>query len=284
MKNRFFLFLLCIVTFPYINHAQIPNSGFENWESSGNPVGWWTNNAPGVFTTIIKTSDAHSGSWAVEGDVVSVSGLGVGPAIISGVEGEGIPINFRPAAITGYYKFNSINSDYLQVQANLLKNGVGVGVGAANLNPSGSYSQFSIDIYYISAEVPDTALIAVFIAGNGGFPNVGSKMFVDDLAWSNTSDVKELGNEVPNEFSLTQNYPNPFNPSTKIRYSLPEVSFATLKVYDILGNEVATLVSEEQQAGNYEVDFSASGMSSGFYFYKLQAGNFIETKKMILMK
>lgn len=285
MKLYLMFFIFFMVVFSISNNAQIPNGGFENWESNGNPVDWWTNNAPGVFTTITKSSDAHSGSWAVEGNVESISGIGVGPAIISGVEGVGIPINFRPAAITGYYKFTSINNDYMQVQADFLKSGVGgVGVGAANLNPAGSYTQFSIDINYITGDVPDTVLIAIFIAGNGGFPNVGSKMFVDDLAWGNSSDVKELDNGIPDEFALMQNYPNPFNPSTTIRYSIPEASFATIKIYDMLGNEVATLVNEEQPAGNYEVDFNAAGLSSGIYFYKLQVAGFVETKKMILMK
>lgn len=81
-----------------------------------------------------------------------------------------------------------------------------------------------------------------------------------------------------------QNFPNPFNPSTKIRYSLPEASFATVKIYDMIGNEVATLINEEQPAGNYEVDFNAAGLSSGMYLYRLQAESFVETKKMILLK
>ncbi|OGU68636.1 MAG: hypothetical protein A2W30_03865 [Ignavibacteria bacterium RBG_16_36_9] len=91
------------------------------------------------------------------------------------------------------------------------------------------------------------------------------------------------------KFSLEQNYPNPFNPSTKIKYTIPTVGtslmkFVQLKVYDVLGNEVATLVNEEKPAGSYEVDFNVSGLSSGIYFYKLQSGGFIETKKMLLMK
>ena len=98
--------------------------------------------------------------------------------------------------------------------------------------------------------------------------------------------VTDVENEeqLPVEFSLSQNYPNPFNPSTKIRYSLPKVSFATIKVYDMLGNEVMTLINEEQSAGNYEVDFDASGLSSGMYFYTLQTDSFLETKKMLLLK
>ena len=97
---------------------------------------------------------------------------------------------------------------------------------------------------------------------------------------------------IPKEFSLAQNYPNPFNPSTKINYTIPSViaseekqsQMVSLKVYGVLGNEVANLVNEEQREGNYEVDFNAVGLSSGIYFYKLQSGNFVQTKKMLLLK
>jgi hypothetical protein len=88
----------------------------------------------------------------------------------------------------------------------------------------------------------------------------------------------------PSNFNLEQNYPNPFNPSTKISWQIPVSSWQTLKVYDVLGNEVATLADEYNHAGNYEVDFEATKLSSGIYFYRLQAGNFINTKKMILLK
>ena len=90
-------------------------------------------------------------------------------------------------------------------------------------------------------------------------------------------------------WKLEQNYPNPFNPSTTIKYQIPELSFVTLKIYDILGNEVITLVNEELAAGKHEVEFNShSGevrnLSSGVYFYQLQAASFLETKKMLLIK
>jgi hypothetical protein len=96
----------------------------------------------------------------------------------------------------------------------------------------------------------------------------------------------------PDQFSLQQNYPNPFNPSTKIKYTIPSVvtsetkqfQLVSLKVYDVLGDQVATLVEAEQPAGRYEVEFNASQLSSGIYFYKLQTSSFVETKKMILIK
>ncbi|PIS44575.1 MAG: hypothetical protein COT22_09810, partial [Ignavibacteria bacterium CG08_land_8_20_14_0_20_37_9] len=88
----------------------------------------------------------------------------------------------------------------------------------------------------------------------------------------------------PKEFLLAQNYPNPFNPSTVINYQLPVNSNVTLKVFNALGKEVAELVNEKKEPGTYSVDFSGANLSSGAYFYRLQAGNFIQTKKFILMK
>jgi len=88
----------------------------------------------------------------------------------------------------------------------------------------------------------------------------------------------------PKEIILEQNYPNPFNPTTSIRYAVSNRQFVTLKVYDVLGNEIANLVNEEKAAGTYAVEFNATNLSSGIYFYELQAGSFVETKKMLLLK
>ncbi|MBK7229775.1 MAG: T9SS type A sorting domain-containing protein [Ignavibacteriales bacterium] len=89
---------------------------------------------------------------------------------------------------------------------------------------------------------------------------------------------------LPTHFVLEQNYPNPFNPSTKINWQSPVAGIQSIRVYDVLGNEVATLVNEFRNAGIYEVDFDASKLSSGVYFYQLKSGEFIQTKKMILIK
>jgi hypothetical protein len=89
---------------------------------------------------------------------------------------------------------------------------------------------------------------------------------------------------VVKEFKLDQNYPNPFNPSTSIKFQIPSSGFVSLKVYDLLGREVSTLISEYKSAGNYEIEFSASELTSGIYVYQLRADNFIQTRKMILLR
>jgi len=109
------------------------------------------------------------------------------------------------------------------------------------------------------------------------------------------SNIIEVAVDVPKKFSLEQNFPNPFNPTTKIKYQIPlsppllkgeseAGGFVTLKVYDVLGNEIATLVNEQKPTGTYEVVFDGTGLPSGIYFYQLKAGSFVETKKMILLK
>ena len=98
------------------------------------------------------------------------------------------------------------------------------------------------------------------------------------------NDHPEFNAELPKEFNLSQNFPNPFNPVTKINFALPKQGFVSLKIYDITGREVQTLVSEVKQAGYYSVDFNGSSLSSGVYFYRIQSNNFVSVKRMVLIK
>ena len=98
------------------------------------------------------------------------------------------------------------------------------------------------------------------------------------------ADIEEAPSQMPLAVALSQNFPNPFNPTTTIKYQIPELSFITLKVFDVLGNEISTLINEEKPNGSYKVEFDGSELPSGFYFYKLQAGDYTVTKKMALLK
>ncbi|MDZ7762994.1 MAG: T9SS type A sorting domain-containing protein [Melioribacteraceae bacterium] len=99
--------------------------------------------------------------------------------------------------------------------------------------------------------------------------------------WVNS--VRDL-DALAKKFELSQNYPNPFNPSTVIKFAIPQTSEVSLKVYNVLGQEVKTLINTEMNAGSYEVKFNASQLASGIYFYSIQAGDFTATKKMMLLK
>lgn len=108
------------------------------------------------------------------------------------------------------------------------------------------------------------------------------QQLIDDFG--DVTAITPIGSETPGAFALSQNYPNPFNPTTKINFSVPKKSHVTLKVYDVLGRAVATLVNETKNAGNYAVDFNGSTLTSGTYFYRITADGFTEIKKMTLVK
>jgi hypothetical protein len=98
------------------------------------------------------------------------------------------------------------------------------------------------------------------------------------------TEVGNNGTTLPTKFELNQNYPNPFNPVTKINFAIPKTSFVSLKIYNMLGREVATLVSDTKVAGYYSIDFSAADLSSGVYYYRLESDGFTDVKKMMLVK
>jgi hypothetical protein len=143
-----------------------------------------------------------------------------------------------------------------------------------------------------------------FVEGNGTSTELNEYNFTDNNVTSGKyvyrlkqidfdgtfeySNLVEVEISTPTKFSLEQNYPNPFNPSTRIEYQVSGISHVTLKIYDVLGNEIATLVNEEKPAGTYEVEFNSASSNvhpaSGIYFYQLKAGDYLNTKKMILMK
>jgi hypothetical protein len=131
----------------------------------------------------------------------------------------------------------------------------------------------------INAGTVDSLTTAVGLVYTPPKPDLGCFEYgsVEAINNKNTSSV-------PQTFSLSQNYPNPFNPTTVISYQLPENTFVTLKVYDVLGKEVATLINDEMTAGQHSLQFNAINLPSGIYFYMLKAGNYTDTKKMILMK
>lgn len=125
--------------------------------------------------------------------------------------------------------------------------------------------------------------VVVVQTANG---STSSAIYIDDLQTDVVTSAEDIPMHgiMPEEYSLSQNYPNPFNPATNIKFSLPVSGQASLKVYDMLGREVKTLINEDMPAGYYDVNFDASGLSSGVYFYTLTSGNFTSSNKMILLK
>lgn len=136
---------------------------------------------------------------------------------------------------------------------------------------------------YMPLFYPDT----IFYIGSTSFTYGGSVLASTSTSFqSECYNITEAGKgeEQPEEFGLEQNYPNPFNPTTNIKFSIPNFELVVVKIYDVLGREVTTLVNEEKSAGTYELTWNSINLPSGVYCYQLQAGSVIETKKMVLIK
>ncbi len=270
--------------------AQVPNSGFEQW-TNGEPDGWYVNNIPEInIITVTQSSDVHSGASALKGEAINSSGAIFPPLVIAGkLNKHGFPISQNYVTLSGFYKFSSsVPGDYMVVTVALYSKTNGIAGWYQKLYAATSYTNFNLPIIYTNQEATADSCLITITMGNdtSGIPHAGSVFYIDDISLSdNATSVKEPANAITS-FKLEQNFPNPFNPSTIINWQSPIAGWQSLKVYDILGNEVATLVNEYRAAGNYQAEFNPGNLqlSSGIYLYKLQVGNFIQTKKMTYIK
>ncbi|MFZ1321644.1 MAG: T9SS type A sorting domain-containing protein, partial [Ignavibacteria bacterium] len=154
----------------------------------------------------------------------------------------------------------------------------GLAQATGNFNPKEPFTQFQ------NSGVNPNGTYTLRISDNAAGDTGSIRSWTLKIDYDIITGVNNNVTSIANDFSLNQNYPNPFNPSTKIAYSIPTNGFVSLKIFNILGKEVQTLVSEVKTAGSYEVSFNGASLSSGVYFYRLESGNFIDTKKMFLLK
>jgi len=199
------------------------------------------------------------------------------------------------ARITGFavnnsgsmYGLNSLSSKLVKINKT---NGVCTDIGALSFS-AGDVSGCDFDpltnkLYFLiqngtNSEIylVDTATASKTLAAT-----VPQKITEISFAGGNYVGINQIGTEIPAEFKLMQNFPNPFNPVTKIKFSMSKTEFVNITVYDMLGRVVTVLVNEKLSPGNYDVDWNAADYTSGFYFYKIKAGFYSETKKMVLIK
>ena len=252
--------------------------------------------AVGEKGTIIRTSDGGQ-TW-VDFDIADTSAhfnrLFLGVSVSAFDRAWAVADNGKIYASTNYgnnwfLQSSGVTTDLYDV---IFRNGNdGVVVGAAGVvrYTTNGGTTWLEDTYFngltdgdiISIAGIDSNTATAIIRGGTENPGGTTLLTVSSEPIISVDDNDDI---IPSEFSLKQNYPNPFNPSTKIKFDVPAESFITLKVYDLLGNEIAILVNEDKNAGVYEIDFNGYGLPSGIYFYKLTTGNFSETKKLVLMK
>ena len=287
IQTLFKLIFVTIFLFSFA-FAQPLNNSFESWDgTTGMPTDWFSN-PPAVSQTNI----AQQGSFAAHLQVVDLGGFPYIPLLQTAVDASfiGHPVSEKHGSLQGWYQFMPLGNDVLFI-AITMQQGSGNIVGAGGLvvrNSTSGWTQFTAPIFYnLGSQTPDNAILTFLIADStaaGENGTIGSMGYVDNLSFTGpATDVEQISG-LPQDYNLKQNYPNPFNPSTKIEYSIPQESFVELKIYDILGNEIATIVNEQQAAGSYRVDYNANNKPAGLYFARLSANNFTKVIKMTLLK
>jgi uncharacterized delta-60 repeat protein len=206
----------------------------------------------GIVTTPVGTSDDYARSIAIQSD---------GKIVTAGNSWNGSDFDF---AVVRYNSNGALDNTF--------------GTNGSVITNAGTSFDYA---FSMTIQNDDKILIAGNSDNGNGYSVFSLVRYLDD---GSTGAGEEGNREIPTEFALEQNYPNPFNPSTSIQYRVASISQVILTVYDVLGNEITTLVNEEKPAGHYEVEFYGTTLPSGIYFYKLQTGSFVETKKMILIK
>ena len=256
----------------------IPNAGFEHW-TLGNPDNWVTDNIPPTYVPLTKSTDVHGGSFSLQGAVIDIgAGYGYAPVVWAS-----FPIRAHYGSLTGFYKFSPVGGDTVMITIYMFKQDSPIGFGFFQTGASSAtYTEFSAVVQYFAEGTPDSAVIN--IVSGSSTPHVGTTFKIDDLALGPVTGVNDRVATRPVAFSLSQNFPNPFNPSTTINFSLPHSGFVTLRVLDVLGEEVARLVDGELQAGFHTVQWNAGSRASGMYYYELRSGEFTQTKKLMLLR
>ena len=275
---------------------------FQNFADANMPPAFWTlsigSAATQYWTRDAASSYGGSGTGSAKYDFWTASAT-TGPQTLTSNQFPPVasPSNYlRFNEACGYYSATAIDSCIIETSTNAgtswtrligmyqsttLSSGTNstpmmTTVAATTQLTAPTASQWATKIYLM----PVGTNMVRFVAKSA----FGNNLFIDDITSGTATGIGDPISFTPTKYELFQNYPNPFNPTTKINFSLPKSGLVTLKVYDMLGKEVAQLVNEVRNVGNYSVDFNAANLSSGVYFYKITAEGFSDVKRMMLIK
>jgi predicted lipoprotein with Yx(FWY)xxD motif len=268
--------------------------------SGGAIITWQDNRNANADIYAQRINSSGAAQWVVDGIAISTGGIAYDP-VITGDASGGIVTwrDDRNSADGDIYASKASPDGALPVEltkftANILGNKV-----TLNWQTATEVDNYGFDVERTFSHSTEWQKIG-FVQGNGNSNSPKEYSFADNSATSGkyAYRLKQIDNDgtykysneikvdlgIPTEFSLQQNYPNPFNPETVINYQLPVSGNVSLKVFDMLGREVATIVNEVQKAGMYDVSFNGKAFASGTYFYRFQSGNYVKINKMVLMK
>ena len=272
-----------IFTIDVVAHGEPVNTnqGFEETPvgvTSGDIAGWYLGQsapASGIFNIVDDT--VKEGNHALK---ITVTDLGSNPWDVQAVN-EPFPVDENSQY--RYFVWAKADKDNVIANFDVEDSSFNVWQGM-EVNLTTKWQEYSFDFSTPEGVVGGRSANWFSLSNNED--KLPITYYFDDLRIVKLGSIVSVEDpqEVPAEFSLHQNYPNPFNPSTTINYKIPTAVIVSLKVYDVLGREVANLVNEEKPAGTYNITFNAGNFASGVYFYQLKAGNFVSTKKLVLMK
>jgi len=308
MKKLIIIFTV-LISISIKTNAQIPNNGFEIWENYPDPANpenvyqkpdQWVGLLPASPSTysfsIEKNMDSYPAgtgqySMIIKSDIVNgVDGVATSYDTMSDdISWEclppAFPINYRPASLFLYYKYLPENGDSMRIACNFYKNGAVIG-GLDYQSPQiiSNWALLEIPISFNTSDIPDSSTIILTTFYNT--QHNGSSLYVDNLSFDTpvTSVNESICGDLPNSFALMQNYPNPFNSTTTIHYSIYGTSFVTIKLYNVSGKEVSTLLKEKKTPGYYKIELNTNNLPSGIYYYQMLSDSFKDTKKLILIK
>jgi hypothetical protein len=231
-----------------------------------------------------KSTTAHSGSFALRLGNYLLFGVITAPGTIY----QTTPVTGSSFSLKGWYQLKSDSGDGMFISIIASKGVQAVGAGAKDFYQAHSaYTAFSIGVSMGSGQTADSCTLGFIMEPDttSSTSHLTAYALFDDLVLDNTvTGVSGQEFAHPLSYQLSQNYPNPFNPATEIEFAIPTEHHVTLKVYNMMGQEIETLVDEQLPQGRYKKAFDASQLSSGVYFYRIQAGSFSQVKKMAVVK
>jgi hypothetical protein len=288
LSNIIFVFLLILTPGSFLRSQINPNGGFET-------------GSPGVFTGTDVTgwTMLADGTAAATFEIVNDPGLAYSGNQVLKITVDAIGSNtWEPQVFNTDFPVTSNTTYAVSAWAASENAGAEIIVTAGSLSPnyhewgrknSGSLGMTWTNIaFQFTTRNPESEPrggipIHFGMAANSAY--LPFEVYLDDIEVTIVSTgVDDQTSSLPKTYSLSQNYPNPFNPSTTIEFSIPISSQVTLKIYDVLGHELTTLVNELKQPGTYTIDWDASSFPGGVYFYRLQAGSYTQTKKLVYIK
>jgi hypothetical protein len=275
------MLFVCVVL-----HAQIPNSGFENW-SGGLPTGWWGQNVPD--TLFVQSHNAHSGNSALRMNVSNMGGIASGGYLYTGDSLDyNFPISSPPGALYGWYIGHIVTTgDMLTVNSTIYTGiyALGINQSAGISQPSSVYKQFIINYAYGigTNQGNDSAEIEFGIQNQtDSFLNPNTYFILDDLSFGDSVSTAGVNPVIANA-ALEQCIPNPTSGNVNVIYTLSENSTSSVALYDLMGRQVKLLLSDTKQTtGRYKIPTDVSDLPGGVYICRLNAnGQFYDNKLMV---